>query len=1623
MTEKTVKIDSIGLDFDKTDDEIAKEAINNMLDNASEVEYVWVPDQEEVWRLVPFIRQNLQDNEVTVMGYEKNEQNEIIEKEQIYSLNDVQYLDGTHLDDLDDLCLMNNLHEAPLLNMLKRRFMKSNIYSAAGNILISVNPYRLISGLYDDPLSYFIPSRSFDLESVNAKETPHLFKTANQTFVSFLDTSHNQSVIISGESGAGKTESSKYVMQFLLAANEKRGGSQLGVEIKHVLSASNYVFEAFGNAKTVRNDNSSRFGKFIKLQYDLEKNLVSAFTETFLLEKSRLSHVGYGERNYHIFYEMIRGLPDNIKNELFITDIDTFPILTDGECTQLDSIEEDIVEFGNVVDAMKALHFCDQEAYNIWSLLSGVLHLSSIKVTEKDHNISDGGEQGCDLTSTTRISLAQIAGLLGCEEEDFVSHISYQIVTMGMGRRNSIIKKHLSGDAVRQNILALNKWLYNGLFLWIVKKINYVHATVGGKVPDVEKDEMLNYIGIMDIFGFEIFEINSFEQLCINFTNERLQQQFNEHVFVNEQKEYEAEGLDWKTIGYKDNQEVIDLISKKPHGLLNVLEEFGMLNRKADDGALLSKYLQAHQGPPGKKKAGEPPPLFSKPRFGEMNFIIRHFAGSVEYCVTGFITKNNDSLQEDIMNLIKRSNNMFLLNIMGLANDSTQPGYVASFSKESEDDLTAKGHGTKAKGKMAASTTVSLKFRRQLDHLMATLRSTIPNYIRCIKPNQGKSAFEFNPHLVNEQLKYSGVMEVVRIRREGFPQRFFFEEFCKPYSILMRDRRYKQKFLRRTTMDTKKIYQGNNARFSGELVPTLKARRGTCKVPLKVDEKKEKSADSAALVDENEEAKWKGATEDIASIFLPASEYHIGTNKIFLRANGLIMMNLAVRRFFDANATKIQSAIRMKRIYIMYERCRAAFMIVQTRIRGFLARRLQKKSKDAAIRIKSLMIAKRARKQFLKERKAAQVIQRHALGFLLRCRYLRSRNRKANGALTIQCFYRQKVAQRSLKKHRAASVAIQSMWRGRRASLQFQAQRNAALLIQANVRRHQATKEYNVVLRSVVLIQSLSRQMVSRHSYNKKRLAATNIQCVVRRNIAVRQYNVTLRSCILIQSLVRMMMNKSRMYEARYAAITIQALTRGFLTKKNVNQNTASCIIIQKFCRKMIYQSRFMMQKQSAIILQQYCRGMIIRKQYQRDYESVVLSQALVRGYNVRKQGVKALHSQILLAKNVRCFIELTRYQRARRGAVVIQSNVRCALASKHYQREKSNIIRCQSIIRRHQCTKVKNYSVNSVTVMAKNIRRFIAHNRFQRARSGAITIQKNIRASLASKQYTIDKNNVIKCQSIVRRHQCAMQRHAAIRSAVRVQSWYRLHVLRRKFASNRAAGKIISSKVRSFLLFRRFKRQKRSSRRLQVAIRSFLRNRLLANTIDKVFYLSAAGTQSEIEDMISLPSVAEYAHQFQRKGKGMRQQQYGAPDSSHIRQLLSIRHRFKDFCGILHEAACHGNNGVVQMLKPGPREILQKDTKGNSVAHYVARRPNLEIYEYLAEAMELRYNYNDLIRCGVLGKRDSRESQEFMEFENAMVDAGDDEDDDDIGLDEIKKLTAMARKVVKEGYLKKVIF
>ena len=542
----------------------------------------WMPDEEEAWIKADLVSVDEKSAEVTVVDPRDKERMLKFPAKAVHSF------DPTHSENFQDMCKMNDLHEAPLLNLLKMRYMQDKIYTTAGSmILVSVNPYKNIPGLYDNPLQYFDLPEEGD-HMVDDTVPPHVYKVANQTLYSMISytegpqssTSNtlgerhmNQSIIVSGESGAGKTEASKKVMNFLVAANiqlvqplelgddetesdgaQRRASTRefddalgkVALKIQDEILGSNFIFESFGNAKTLRNDNSSRFGKYIKLQYTSTDHLVSAYTDTFLLEKSRLLTVSTGESNYHVLYALISGaangdLAPELAAKLKLScsspqeGFKNFRILNADDGETYWKADESGQEFslGSLCKSLDATGFTKEEQEGIWTILTVILHMGNV-VLSGGSDSEEGGKVVMDCPS---MPISEIAALLGLDEDLFVNKMT--LLEVRARGRSSIAVKELNISETKNNVGGFMKMLYSSVFNYIVHKINYSHNCLGKSTGLKAK----KFIGILDIFGFEIMFKNSFEQLCINFANERLQQHFNKNVFEKEKQEYLSRAL------------------------------------------------------------------------------------------------------------------------------------------------------------------------------------------------------------------------------------------------------------------------------------------------------------------------------------------------------------------------------------------------------------------------------------------------------------------------------------------------------------------------------------------------------------------------------------------------------------------------------------------------------------------------------------------------------------------------------------------------------------------------------------------------------------------------------------------------------------------------------------------------------------------------------------------------------------------------------------------------------------------------------------------------------------------------------------------------------------------------
>ncbi|XP_049668999.1 myosin heavy chain, skeletal muscle, adult-like isoform X2 [Accipiter gentilis] len=658
-----------------------------------------------------------------------------VKEDQVFSMNPPKY------DKIEDMAMMTHLHEPAVLYNLKERYAAWMIYTYSGLFCVTVNPYKW--------LPVYNPEVVLAYRGKKRQEAPpHIFSISDNAYQFMLTDRENQSILITGESGAGKTVNTKRVIQYfatIAASGEKKkeeqqqSGKMQGTLEDQIISA-NPLLEAFGNAKTVRNDNSSRFGKFIRIHFGATGKLASADIETYLLEKSRVTFQLKAERSYHIFYQITSNKkPELIDMLLITTNPYDFHYVSQGEIT-VPSID-DKEELMATDSAIDILGFSADEKTAIYKLTGAVMHYGNLKFKQKQR------EEQAEPDGTEVADKA--AYLMGLNSADLLKALCYPRVKVG----NEYVTKGQTVQQVNNAVGALAKAVYEKMFLWMVIRINQQLDT---------KQPRQYFIGVLDIAGFEIFDFNSFEQLCINFTNEKLQQFFNHHMFVLEQEEYKKEGIEWTFIDFgMDLAACIELI-EKPMGIFSILEEECMFP-KATDTSFKNKLYDQHLGKSSNFQ--KPKPAKGK---AEAHFSLVHYAGTVDYNITGWLEKNKDPLNETVIGLYQKSSVKTL---------------ALLFANYGGADA---GGGGKKGGKKKGSSfqTVSALFRENLNKLMTNLRSTHPHFVRCIIPNETKTPGAMEHELVLHQLRCNGVLEGIRICRKGFPSRVLYADFKQRYKVL-----------------------------------------------------------------------------------------------------------------------------------------------------------------------------------------------------------------------------------------------------------------------------------------------------------------------------------------------------------------------------------------------------------------------------------------------------------------------------------------------------------------------------------------------------------------------------------------------------------------------------------------------------------------------------------------------------------------------------------------------------------------------------------------------------------------------------------------------------------------------
>ncbi|XP_031498331.1 protein OPAQUE1 isoform X2 [Nymphaea colorata] len=671
---------------------------------------VWVEDREHAWVEAEVLTvSGMHVSLVTVSGSKVSA-----------SLKQVLLRDPeTEFGGVDDMTKLAYLNEPGVLHNLARRYALNDIYTYTGSILIAVNPFTKLPHLYNVHM----------MEQYKGKPlgelSPHVFAVADAAYRAMMNEGRSQSILVSGESGAGKTETTKLIMQYLTYVGGRAAGDDRTVE-QQVLE-SNPLLEAFGNAKTVRNDNSSRFGKFVEIQFDLSGRISGAAIRTYLLERSRVVQITDPERNYHCFYQLCASGKDAEKYK--VGNPSSFYYLNQSKTYELDGVNnaEEYLKTRRAMDIV-GISLEDQEA--IFRTLAAILHLGNIQFSPgREHDSSTIKD------NKSSLHLQMAADLFKCNTKLLLA----TLCTRSIQTREGNIIKALDCNAAVASRDALAKTVYSRLFDWLVDKIN---KSVGQDPDSVVQ------IGLLDIYGFECFKKNSFEQFCINFANEKLQQHFNEHVFKTEQEEYSNEKINWSYIEFIDNQDVLDLIEKKPIGIISLLNEACMFPKSTHE-SFSTRLFQSFRGNP----------RIEKPKYSPTDFTISHYAGKVTYQTESFLDKNRDYVVVEHHNLMSSSKCTFIAGLFpSLPEESSKSSYKFS--------------------------SVATKFKQQLQALMETLKSTEPHYVRCIKPNSYSLPQKFENQSVLHQLRCGGVLEAVRISLAGYPTRRTYAEFLDRFGIL-----------------------------------------------------------------------------------------------------------------------------------------------------------------------------------------------------------------------------------------------------------------------------------------------------------------------------------------------------------------------------------------------------------------------------------------------------------------------------------------------------------------------------------------------------------------------------------------------------------------------------------------------------------------------------------------------------------------------------------------------------------------------------------------------------------------------------------------------------------------------
>ncbi|ODO03097.1 hypothetical protein I350_05942 [Cryptococcus amylolentus CBS 6273] len=906
------------------------------------------------------------------------------------------------LESAEDLASLSNLNEPSVLHAIATRYMQHYPYTYSGIVLLSMNPFT--------PLNIYEPAMiKLYAGQKKTEREPHVFAIAEEALEALRQGdgsggvsptgAGDQTIIVSGESGAGKTVAAKYILRYFASSHETSQNFSASrkkttivdegmSEIEKQILASNPIMEAFGNAKTTRNDNSSRFGKYIQVLFSRDNAIVGARIRTYLLERSRLTYQPELERNYHIFYQLLAGAPAQERKDLGLAHAPTeFNFLTGGGPASLVIPGvDDAKDFMATQSSLSIIGVSVERQWQIFRLLAALLHLGNIELTQtrSEASIADGDP-----------ALLLATSLLGVSSLEFKKWtVKKQLVT----RNEKIVTALGSGQAivVRDSVA---KYIYSCLFQWLVIVVN---SSLCGGDTAADFAQASKFIGVLDIYGFEHFTKNSFEQFCINWANEKLQQEFYAHVFKLEQEEYIREKINWRFIDFADNQACIQVIEGKM-GILTLLDEESRLPAGSDSAFATKIYQQIHE--PWQKA------VFKKPRFNQNAFTIAHYAHDVTYDVEGFIDKNRDSVPDEHLALLQGSSNRFLVEVITSAVPS---------SPISQDNQGGTLGVSGSKRSATRKPTLGSIFKNSLSSLMETIRLTNVHYIRCIKPNEAKKAWDLDPQQVLSQLRACGVLETIRISCVGYPSRWEYAQFAERYHIMLSQQEW------------------------------------------------------------NENMELQDLCSVLLQKLLPDDDkYQLGATKIFFRAGALAFLEAMRSRKQYEMATTIQKYIRRRLAYKEYRKMRESSVIIQLWWKSLLAKRslLTLKNEKLAVMLQQAIRSRRERVKYLHLRAAIIGLQSAIRRNLATME--REEKRKQGGAVQLQSLFRGLVVRNHYQSQVRRVVLLQSHWRRKLAARELK-----LLKTEAKSASKLKEMSYQLENKVVVLTQTLQKRTVENKELN-----------------------------------------------------------------------------------------------------------------------------------------------------------------------------------------------------------------------------------------------------------------------------------------------------------------------------------------------------------------------------------------------------------------------------------------------------------------------------------------------------------------------------------------------------------